>query len=222
MLTKTEQPFAILFLLLITAELVCVSLDSLATWHYFTKPSLLIALIVYYTLQSKGFAIKTRALTLAALVFSLMGDILLMFVNQSPNYFTLGLVSFFMAHVFYCIVFLLNRNPKADPKILILVLVIYAIGLFYLLKNDLGALLIPVIFYIIIILFMVVTAFLRQKKVSSKSFNLVFLGAILFVISDSVLALNKFYLPLKFSSIGIMSTYALAQFFIVIGLLKQR
>lgn len=97
----------------------------------------------------------------------------------------------------------------------------YAIGLFYLLKNSLGEMLIPVIFYIIVILLMAITAFLRQVKVSKISFVLVFLGAILFVISDSILALNKFYMPLSFSSISIMFSYALAQYFIVMGLLKQ-
>lgn len=69
---------------------------------------------------------------------------------------------------------------------------------------------------------MVLTAFLRQKEVSKISFILVFLGAILFVISDSILAVDKFYMSLKYSSISIMLTYALAQYFIVIGLLKQR
>ena len=222
MLTKPERQFAILFILLLVAELICGNVESLSNWHYITKPSLLIALIVYYFVKSKALSNKIRALTLIALVFSLLGDILLMLVDQSPNYFMLGLISFLLAHVFYCLVFLLYRNPKANPKSLIIVLAIYAIGLFYLLKDGLDNLLIPVSVYIIIILLMVVTAFLRQKNVASKSFNLVFLGAILFVISDSVLALNKFYMPLSFSGIGIMSTYALAQFFIVIGLLKQR
>ncbi|MEO5787784.1 lysoplasmalogenase [Gelidibacter sp.] len=117
--------------------------------------------------------------------------------------------------------FFRNRNPKTNPIGLIIVLTFYAFGLFYLLKNNLGDLLIPVVFYILVILLMIISAFLRQKKVSQKSFIFVFIGAILFVISDSILALNKFYMPLPFSSISIMLTYGLAQFFIVLGLLKQ-
>ncbi|RXJ45829.1 lysoplasmalogenase [Gelidibacter gilvus] len=222
MLTKTEKQFTVLFMLLLIAELICGSVESLSTWHYFTKPSLLTALIIYFYVQSKELTSKTKVMTLAALVFSLMGDVLLMFVDQSQNFFMFGLVSFFLAHVFYIVIFWKRRHTKTNSAGLITILVVYAIGLFYLLRNSLGDLLIPVIFYIIIILIIVITAFLRQEKVSKISFILVFLGAILFVISDSILALNKFYMPLRFSSISIMLTYALAQYFIVLGLLKQR
>lgn len=221
MATKAENRFTILFMLLIVTELICGSVESLSQWHYFTKPSLLTALIFYFFLQSKALNLKIRAMTLLALFFSLMGDIFLMFVNLSSNYFMFGLLSFFLAHLFYCLVFLRNRDPKSKPIGLIIVLSFYAFGLFYLLKDHLGDLQIPVIFYILIILMMVITAFLRRKKVSQKSFIFVFIGAILFVISDSILALNKFYTPLQFSSISIMLTYGLAQFFIVKGLLKQ-
>ena len=221
MLTKTEKQFAIIFLLLLVAELICGSVEKFAQWHYLTKPSLLISLILYFFVQSKEMILKTRILILAALIFSLLGDIFLMFVDQSPNYFMLGLMSFFLAHVFYCWVFFSVRNSKINPIALIFLLIFYAFGLFYLLKNNLGDLLIPVIFYILVILLMVISAFLRQKNVSRKSFIFVFIGAILFVISDSILALNKFYMPLPFSSFSIMLTYGLAQFFIVLGLLKQ-
>jgi uncharacterized membrane protein YhhN len=74
----------------------------------------------------------------------------------------------------------------------------------------------------LVILSMATTAFLRQGNVVKNSFVLVFIGAILFMISDSILALNKFYQPLPFTNISIMFTYGFAQLFIVFGLLKQR
>lgn len=221
MLSKTESQFSFLFTLLLIAELICGSVESLAFWHYFTKPSLLTALIVYFYYNGTHSS-TTKTMILLALVFSLMGDVFLMFVEVSANYFMFGLVSFFLAHVFYILVFWKRRNSKTNATGLIVILGFYAIGVFYLLKNHLNHLLIPVIFYIMIILTMVLTAFLRQKEVSKISFILVFLGAILFVISDSILAVDKFYMSLKYSSISIMLTYALAQYFIVIGLLKQR
>ncbi len=48
----------------------------------------------------------------------------------------------------------------------------------------------------------------------------VFIGAIVFVISDSILAINKFYTPIEKSSFFIMLTYLVAQYLIVIGVLK--
>ena len=220
--TAINSKFKILFFFLLIAELLCGSIDRLSSVHYFTKPSILMALIIYFFIQSKSISTKMRIMTLAALSFSLSGDILLMFVDQSANYFMLGLVSFLLAHVFYIVIFLMRRNPEINPSAVISILILYAIGLFYLLNDRLVELLIPVIIYMLVILIMVITAFLRQRKVSQKSFILVFLGAILFVISDSILALNKFYMPLKFSGLTIMLTYGLAQFFIVRGLLKQR
>lgn len=222
MLTKTEIKFTILFIILLIAELICGSVESFSTWRYFTKPSLLIALILYFNFNNKNRNSKTKIFTLIALIFSLMGDVLLMFDDRSPLFFMAGLVAFLLAHVFYIVIFCRRKNPKINPFGMIAILIIYAIVLFYLLKNNLEDLLIPVIFYVLVILMMVISAFLRQKKVSKISFVFVFLGAILFVISDSILALNKFYMPLRFSNISIMLTYAMAQYFIVLGLIKQR
>lgn len=219
---KANHPkFTLFFMFILCMELICGSIESLQMWHYFSKPALLISLILFFYSQSKTMPKSARSIILLALIFSLLGDIFLMFVDQSPHYFMLGLLSFFLAHVFYCVIFFRNRNPKNKPIGLITILLIYAFGLFLLLQDHLGDLKIPVVFYIIIILMMVITAFLRREKVSQKSFIFVFIGAILFVISDSVLAVNKFYMPLPLSGISIMLTYGLAQFFIVKGLLNQ-
>ena len=73
----------------------------------------------------------------------------------------------------------------------------------------------------LIILAMATSAFLRQGKINSSSYNLVFFGALTFMVSDSLLALNKFYLAFAFADFSIMLTYALAQLLIVKGLLLQ-
>ena len=80
---------------------------------------------------------------------------------------------------------------------------------------------IPVILYMVVILTMATMAFLRQGSVNNLSFNLVVIGAILFLISDSLLALNKFHSPFSFADISIIFTYGLAQLFIVLGIKKQ-
>ena len=94
-------------------------------------------------------------------------------------------------------------------------------GIFYILKDGLGDLLIPVIVYMSAILLMALTAFLRQGSVTKISYIFVFIGALFFIISDSLLALNKFYKPLPLANISIMLTYAMAQLFIVFGIKKQ-
>lgn len=222
MLSKNEKSFLIIFCIIVIAELICDNVNSLTFLHYATKPLILISLILFFKKYSLHIDSKTRHFTLLALLLSLLGDTLLMFANKSANFFIAGLVAFLLAHIMYIITFLKKRNTANNSIPLIIILVAYASGLFYLLKDNLGDLLIPVITYIIIILFMVVSAFIRQGNVPKYSYTLVFFGALFFIASDSLLALNKFYKPLPFSGISIMLTYAIAQLCIVLGITKQQ
>ena len=222
MLTKSEKNFTLIFAIILMAELICGSIESLNTWHYITKPLLLISLIIFFLKEHNQLDEKTKNLTLAALFFSLLGDILLMFTNQSSNFFIGGLLAFLMAHIMYILVFLKKKSTRKNTSFLMLFLLIYGLGIFYFLKDGLGELLVPVIIYMLVILTMVITAFSRLTCVSKMSYNLVFLGAIFFVTSDSLLALNKFYEPFETAGIFIMLTYAIAQYFIVLGLKKQQ
>ncbi|MCX7547259.1 lysoplasmalogenase [Xanthomarina sp. F1114] len=222
MLTKSEKSFSFLFVILLALEIATSSFESLSDLNYLAKPALLISLIFYFRKQSSHLDKKMRLMIFLALIFSLIGDILLMFVSLSANYFIGGLVAFLTAHIFYVLIFLKQRNPSKNGLFFIGLMLAYGAILFYFLKDGLGDMLIPVIVYMLVILSMATTAFLREGKVVKNNYILVFTGAILFMISDSILALNKFYQPLPFTNFSIMFTYAFAQLFIVFGLLKQR
>ncbi|OUS02529.1 lysoplasmalogenase [Flavobacteriales bacterium 33_180_T64] len=220
MLSKSETSFSILFSGIVSAELICGSIDTLEHLHYIFKPAIVVSLLIFFWMKSASLKFNLRLIIVLALLFSLTGDLLLMFVDVAPNYFLFGLVSFLLAHIMYCIAFLTHRNKTLKPYGFIAILLIYASGLFYLLKGGLNDMLIPVIVYMLVILSMSTTAFLRKNNVVKRSYIFVFLGALMFMVSDSILALNKFYAPLAYSNISIMLTYALAQFFIIIGILK--
>lgn len=222
MLTNTEKKFSILYFIIVLFELLTGSTESLQHAHYIAKPALVISLIFLFVSTSKTILKSIKRLTIVALSFALLGDILLMFVWQSPHFFTFGLVAFLIAHVLYVLVFLKHRNQQKSSLGFITILLVYAVILFYLLKDGLGEMLIPVLVYMLVILSMATTAFLRKNKVNTLSYNLVFLGALFFMISDSLLAINKFYRPIPLSNISIMVTYALAQYLIVIGILKLK
>ena len=220
-LTKAEKSFTIIFLAIVLLELFSSNIKSLLPIHVIAKPLILLSLIFFFINQGKHLSSKTKVISLLALLFSLAGDVLLMFTDISASFFLSGLVAFLLAHIMYIMVFLDKKNSKKIALIFITVLLIYAIGIFYLLKDGLGDMLIPVIVYMLVILSMVLTSTMRKDNVSNQSYYLVFLGAIFFVISDSFLAINKFYQPVPLSKIIIMSTYSLAQYLIVLGLLKQ-
>lgn len=221
-LTNTEKQFSILFFVIVLFEIITGSTENLQIAHYIAKPAIVISLVFLFIKTSEGISKSIKRITLLALGFSVLGDILLMFVDQSPHFFTVGLVAFLLAHIMYILVFLIHRNKQKSIVGFVILLLVYASGLFYLLKDGLGEMLVPVIIYMIVILSMATTAFVRKGIVNSNSYNLVFIGAIFFMISDSILALNKFYQPIPFSNISIMLTYALAQYLIVLGILKLK
>ncbi|MCB0463551.1 MAG: lysoplasmalogenase [Flavobacteriaceae bacterium] len=221
-LTKLEKSFTALFFVIVTIELLSSTLKALSSFHNVAKPLIVVSLILFFYLDGKQLANKTRRIMQLALTFSLVGDVLLMFDHVSINYFLTGLISFLLAHVFYILVFLEKKNSLKKPIQFITILIIYALGLFYVLKDGLGNMLIPVIIYMLAILTMAVTAALRKGNVSNLSYNLVFIGVLLFLISDSILAINKFYEKVPYEHILIMSTYAFAQYCIVMGVLKQK
>ncbi|MDY2586742.1 lysoplasmalogenase [Winogradskyella aquimaris] len=219
-LTNTEKQFSILFFVIVLFEILTGSTDSLKLAHYIAKPAIVTSLIFLFVKTSGSLTNSIRRITLLALGSSVLGDILLMFVDTSTHFFTVGLVAFLLAHIMYILVFLRHRNKQKSAIGFVMLLLLYAVGLFYLLQDGLGNMLIPVVIYMIVILSMTTTAFLRKGMVNTLSYNLVFLGAILFMVSDSILALNKFYQPIPLSEISIMLTYAAAQFLIILGILK--
>lgn len=217
-----KQKFVIVFAIIVLAELFLMNIDSVYSLHYFTKPLIVGSLIAYFVPHSKHLGKSTRNLTLFALVFSVIGDMFLMFTEVSAHYFTSGLIAFLLAHVMYILVFLKKRNTKTKLFGIIIILAIYGGVLFYLLKDGLDNMLIPVLIYMLVILTMATTAFWRKQKVPKQSFYLVFIGALFFIFSDSLIALDKFYMPIPLARTGIISTYAFAQILIVSGIIKQQ
>jgi uncharacterized membrane protein YhhN len=221
-LSKSEKTFTLVFSIIVLLELITGNIESLSQFHYFTKPLILASLIVFFWSKSKDLTKGVRNIMVLALLFSLAGDILLMFVNISANFFIGGLIAFLLAHIMYILTFTKKRNKTKSPLLIVIALLVYAIGIFYIIKNGLGDMQIPVLLYLTVILTMVAMASLRKRKVSKTSYSLVFIGAVFFIISDSLIAIDKFYTQILFSRIFIILTYALAQYLIVNGILRQR
>jgi uncharacterized membrane protein YhhN len=160
---------------------------------------------------------------LFALLFSWAGDLLLLFDSVSGHFFILGLLSFLIAHCCYILVFLRKWHPTPVPYFatVTILLIVYGSTLFYILKDGIGTLVTPVAIYVVGILFMAVTAFRRFGSVRTTSFYLVFFGALFFIASDSLLAIDKFLMPLPYTSVFVMGTYATAQYLIVRGILVE-
>ena len=98
----------------------------------------------------------------------------------------------------------------------------YLVELMHLMWPFLGPMKVPVLIYGITISVMLSAAFWQYQKLDNKTALLFILGATLFVASDSILALNRFRNPFESAGVLTMSTYILAQLFIVMGAIRYR
>jgi uncharacterized membrane protein YhhN len=183
-------------------------------------PVLMVVLIVNVRLREN----KMHGLMLAGLFFSWAGDIILEIPGNNPGIFIAGLACFLIAQIMYFTVFTITpgRGVITGSRWYLLIPVIVAgIMLVGFLYKDLDGMRFPVIMYATVILTMVAGAINRLEKVNRTSYWLVLAGAILFLISDSSIAINKFSHPFRLSGMLIMSTYIIAQYLIVTGYIRQ-
>jgi uncharacterized membrane protein YhhN len=129
-----------------------------------------------------------------------------------------------MAHVMYVIVFFLTPGKSVfsgKRVFLILPILLYGIILILFLYNNLGPMRLPVIIYAFVILVMLAGAINRFEKAERVSYWLIVAGAILFVLSDSAIAVNKFGHGFKGATWFIMINYIFAQYLILSGYIRQ-
>mgnify|MGYP001076777938 CR=1 FL=1 len=180
---------------------------------YVCKPltMLLIILIAFQAKQSvEPFYLY---MILIGLLFSLAGDIFLMLPDDR---FIAGLASFLVAHICYLVAFSRGTALISSPWALILLL-LYGAVMFRVLLPHLDKMKSPVLMYNLVIVMMVWRAWERSSQVPGMGTRLACVGAILFLISDSALALNRFVAKYKGAQALILGTYFAAQWLIAMS-----
>jgi alkylglycerol monooxygenase len=193
------------------------------TVHRIFKPlgvgfALIFIALCAHSMPGNGQKSLQKPLLMAALAFSVAGDAWLMF----PGFFIQGLASFLIAHVFYIALF--KQDVRWFPsKAVLIASLIYGAGMYtYLLPYLSAGLQIPVAIYIVFIALMGAQAIGRAFELRTSASNWVAVGALLFMISDSLLAINKFVSPIALSSLWVLGTYFVAQLTIVSNASEDR
>lgn len=211
----------------ITLYIIFVVVDLYAIYsgneniRYFSKPLLMLLLVAYFIFSTKVFS-SLKKWMVAALLFSWAGDVLLMFESSNANFFIFGLVAFLLAHILYIVLFDQIRVKEKFKQSLIplLPIAVYYFLLISLLQPNLGEMQKPVRIYGLVISIMLSFAIdLWRLRDKVTSFLIIF-GALLFITSDSLLAINKFYKQFEYAGIAVMSTYSLAQLLITLGVTR--
>jgi uncharacterized membrane protein YhhN len=214
----------ILTLVLCVLEGVTVFMDW-KTVRYATKPAPMVALIFWFTITGQWMG--PLMWFGAALVLSLIGDIFLLLPKR---FFLPGLVMFLLAHVSFLIGFTDRSLPLNWISLVIFVAV--AVAIFFDLRPVIQTLnkdeterkmVRPVALYGSFLALMVVSAFLNFMRPEWHLVPSVItaVGALLFAVSDSILARVRFMNAGRVAHTVEIVAYLLAQVLIAYGVLMQ-
>lgn len=149
----------------------------------------------------------------AGLVCSLFGDVILMLPKRR---LLIGLASFLLAHVAYIVAFSWDAR-LSDCPLLVTPFFLFLVVVSVILLPHLGRMKVPVIAYELVILAMAWRALERWLQVGSVPAFAAFLGAIVFLFSDSLLGIREFVRKFRIAQALILSTYFCAQWLIALS-----
>ena len=180
---------------------------------YLFKP-LTMFFIILIALQTKNTVSSFyKYAIVCGLVFSLAGDIFLMLPTDR---FIAGLVSFLLAHLCYIAAFTFE-GARAPGLLTAIPFVIYGALMLRILLPHLGGMKAPVMVYMLVISLMAWQALNRWIATAEQGSAPALAGALLFVVSDSLLAMNRFKRRFQNAQLYIMSTYFMAQWLIALS-----
>ena len=188
---------------------------------------LLIPILILYlfVMHTTGKRLPSSRWPFLALFFSFLGDFLLS--QTGTLFFLAGMLSFMLTHIFNSICFLqMQKIEKVATQRLIIALLVFVsatFGVYHVIAPGLGSFQLPILIYMGLIGTM---GLLAVNLYTNEFHRLVSLryfipGAFFFILSDSILALNKFHFQEPaFWDVPVMLTYGLAQLLIVLGYTK--
>lgn len=189
-----------------------IMLASFVTYPFDFAHKALPALILVGWLS--GYKFKYKPLALAALLFCGLGDVLLALTFE--HQFLAGLGAFLIGHLLFAVFFWHWREWQGRKIVVILLLIFTMVCVALLLLPATGPLLIPVTLYMLVITGMAMCAVLAEKNSV-----LLMLGAVIFMLSDTLIGLNKFFTPVPMEHLAIMLSYYLALFLLTLGVIKR-
>jgi len=194
---------------------IAASVDGQWTLLALTKP-LTTILLIALAWQRGGDARRRRAI-LAGLVLSLVGDVALLWPRQG---FLPGLVAFLLAHLAYLVAFTTTTRFAARWLPFAVYAVLAALALTGMWSGIDQPLRVPVIAYVACLASMAAQAAVWAMAEGGLAKRAA-IGGALFMLSDTLLALNKFALPFTLAPLAVLSTYWVAQAFIATSLPRR-
>ena len=206
----------ILTLLVLLSAIFCINAkyNKLHIQLLIFKPLSLILIILIDTIFP-AIEPNYKIFIVLGLLFSLFGDMFLIYPEQ---HFKKGLITFLIGHICYIIAFKVSSGVHFTTWIFLPIAIVGTVYLRIIIPYS-GKMKIPIIIYIIIIVIMGWMALERLNYAPTLGTALAAIGAVLFLISDAVLALNKFRKPFISSELIVLVTYFTAQWLLALSVI---
>lgn len=224
-MNESIRPFVRFYGVLTLCHLAILYLE-MHTLHLIVKPMFMPVLMLMLHRHVKNRSDRFYRLMQFGLLLSWFGDIALMLDRDNPMYFIAGLSFFLIAHVGYTAAFVKSIRDSAAPFSwgkaagVTAAFGIFTGVFFSQMKDGLGEMFIPVLAYTVVITVMGITSALRHGHARPSDFNLILIGAILFILSDCVIAWNKFVVDFAHDQVLNMSLYLSGQFLLAYGTVR--
>jgi uncharacterized membrane protein YhhN len=181
---------------------------------YFFKPLALLLLLCYAVRNALTTKLPSSRWISIGLAFSLCGDVFLMWPDR---FFPHGLLAFLLAHISYLIAFTRGIKFPANWVALVGFFGFAAADYFSLHSNLPHGLVLPVAIYSLVLSAMAAQALGRYLLLRASAEKLAAIGAIFFVISDSLLGFDRFHTAIPLAPVLILIPYYAAQFLIALS-----
>lgn len=218
------KKFTIIFFLVLAIDVFVKLYFPTTSYRFLSKPFVILLLLGFYYSNSRNSDKKKKQhlWMLLGLTSFFIGDLLI--INHLNIVFLgLSLLFFSIGKVFFCFKF----SHKNDFNIIRLIpfsiiMFGYAFFLISIVLNGLKDFLVPALISFFLSLLMFQFAYLRKGVFTKESYLYVFFGVMIFIISESIMAIKTFRQDIPFQDFLIMMLYGTSMYFIVLGSTKER
>ena len=222
---KKHLIFNLVYALIFILVLFSVYME-LPVAGYILKPCIHISLLtfLFFNTRLRG-RFQQRLFT--GLVIALTGSTLFMLRSYDPSYFTFGLVSFVICHLFYIGAFYLDflsakELDKKGARISIVISAVFFIGAYIFFRPHLGGYKLPVLCYILVLALLTMMAAFRNLRVNTGSFLMILSGVICIILAAVTFAYAYFVKPFYGAELIVIGFYMIAQYLLIVGAVERR
>lgn len=207
----------LVYFIMLAVHCACIYLEADIP-RIITKVLLVPVLMLWLRAQAGK---NVPVIVYTGLFFCFAGDVLLAWAGEW--FFLSGMLCFIIAHICNSIYFSRLQDPRVsrlrEAFGAAIALILLSAVLFVVLNPYLGSFRVPILVYMVIISIMAILAAntAANQSIRSIAFRFFIPGAGLFVLSDGILAINKFMAHQPMLSIVVMATYAGALYFLARG-----